>query len=38
MIKLLVKCDGESREAEFTQAEISIGRSTDNVIPLNDKK
>ncbi len=38
MIKLLVKCDGESREVEYTQAEISIGRSTDNVIPLNDKK
>jgi hypothetical protein len=38
MIKLLVKCDGESREAEYAQAEISIGRSGDNVIPLNDKK
>src|SRR5437762_13984693 len=38
MIKLLVKFGDESREVEFTQSEISIGRSTDNLIPLNDKK
>src|SRR5690242_13114932 len=38
MIKLLVKSGDESREVELTQSEISIGRSTDNLIPLNDKK
>ena len=38
MIKLLVKFGDESREVEFKEAEISIGRSTDNLIPLNDKK
>jgi pSer/pThr/pTyr-binding forkhead associated (FHA) protein len=38
MIKLLVKFGDESREVEFDVAEISIGRSTDNVLPLADKK
>src|SRR5436190_763926 len=38
MIKLLVKSGDESREVELTQSEISIGRSTDNLVPLNDKK
>jgi hypothetical protein len=38
MIKLLVKFGDESREVEIRETDISIGRSTDNVIPLQDKK
>jgi len=38
MIKLLVKFGDESREVEIHETEISIGRSTDNVLPLADKK
>ncbi|MBV8881629.1 MAG: FHA domain-containing protein, partial [Planctomycetaceae bacterium] len=38
MIKLLVKFGDESREVELKETEISIGRSTDNVLPLGDKK
>src|SRR5262245_59933222 len=38
MIKLLVKFGDESREVEFQESEISIGRATDNVLPLQDKK
>ncbi|RPH39217.1 MAG: FHA domain-containing protein, partial [Planctomycetota bacterium] len=38
MIKLLVKFGDESKEIEFHEAEISIGRATDNVLPLQDKK
>src|SRR3954462_9207591 len=38
MIKLLVKFGDESREVEIKETEISIGRSTDNVLPLQDKK
>ena len=38
MIKLLVKFEGESKEVEFSEAEISIGRATDNVLPIPDKK
>src|SRR5262252_6089987 len=38
MIKLLVKFGEESREIEFNQAEISIGRSSDNLLPIPDKK
>ena len=38
MIKLLVKFGDESREVEIKETEISIGRSTDNVLPLADKK
>lgn len=38
MIKLLVKFGEESREVEFDVPEISIGRATDNVLPLADKK
>jgi pSer/pThr/pTyr-binding forkhead associated (FHA) protein len=38
MIKFLVKFGDESREVEFDVPEISIGRSTDNVLPLPDKK
>src|SRR5205814_1062720 len=38
MIKLLVKFGDESREVEYREAEITIGRSTENVIPLQDKK
>ena len=38
MIKLLVKFGDESREVELNETDISIGRSTDNVLPLGDKK
>lgn len=38
MIKLLVKFGDESREVELKETEISIGRATDNVLPLADKK
>src|SRR5262245_50565201 len=38
MIKLQVKFGDENREVELNQDEISIGRSQDNVLPLNDKK
>src|SRR5436190_752474 len=38
MIKLLVKFGDESREVELKETDISIGRSTDNVLPLADKK
>jgi len=38
MIKLLVKFGDESREVELRETDISIGRSTDNVLPLADKK
>src|SRR6185295_13667604 len=38
MIKLLVKFGDESREVELKETDISIGRSTDNVLPLQDKK
>jgi pSer/pThr/pTyr-binding forkhead associated (FHA) protein len=38
MIKLLVKFGDESREVEIKETDISIGRSTDNVLPLGDKK
>ncbi len=38
MIKLLVKFGDESREVEIKETDISIGRSTDNVLPLADKK
>jgi hypothetical protein len=38
MIKLLLKSNEESREMEFADVSISIGRSSDNLIPLADKK
>jgi pSer/pThr/pTyr-binding forkhead associated (FHA) protein len=38
MIKLLVKFGDENREVELKEAEISIGRAADNVLPLADKK
>ena len=38
MIKLLVKFEGESKEVEFNESEITIGRATDNVLPIPDKK
>lgn len=38
MIKLLVKFADESHEVELKETEISIGRATDNVLPLADKK
>ncbi|HZE98378.1 MAG TPA: FHA domain-containing protein [Planctomycetota bacterium] len=38
MIKLLVKFADESREVEIQETQISIGRATDNVLPLGDKK
>jgi hypothetical protein len=38
MIKLLVKFGDESREVEIKESDISIGRATDNVLPLADKK
>jgi len=38
MIKLLVKFGDESREVELKESDISIGRATDNVLPLADKK
>jgi hypothetical protein len=38
MIKLQVKCGDSSREMELSQDEISVGRSADNVIALDDKK
>ena len=38
MIKLLLKHEGETREMELSQPEISMGRSAENTIALNDKK
>ncbi|HEV3028787.1 MAG TPA: FHA domain-containing protein, partial [Planctomycetota bacterium] len=38
MIKLLVKFGDENREVEIRESDISIGRATDNVLPLADKK
>ena len=38
MIKLLVKFDGDSKEVEFNDPEITIGRATDNTLPIPDKK
>ncbi len=38
MIKLLLKHEGETREMELSQTEISMGRSAENTIALNDKK
>jgi hypothetical protein len=38
MIKLLLKLDGDSRQLEFTQDVITIGRSSDNILTLADKK
>ena len=38
MIKLLVKSGEQSREMEFEQAEITIGRASDNVLALPDRK
>src|SRR5437764_11789587 len=38
MIKLQVKFGDESREVELKESDISIGRATDNVLPLADKK
>src|SRR5262245_22808922 len=38
MIKLLVKFEGESREVEYNDAEITIGRATENALPIPDKK
>src|SRR5262245_46441284 len=38
MIKLLVKYEGDSKEVEFSESEITIGRATDNILPIPDKK
>ncbi len=38
MIKLLVKSSEESREVEFNGEPITIGRSSENVLKLADKK
>jgi hypothetical protein len=38
MIKLLVKFAEESRELEFADGAITIGRSSENLIALSDKK
>src|SRR5687768_2632081 len=38
MIKLLVKSSEESREVEFNGETVTIGRSSENVLKLNDKK